>query len=82
MTVLEVSAVMAALVMTATPLKLTPPFPTMIRGMLRYKTIRARSTTTRDRNLQFRGAVSTGGSPLDFWFFSPAFMCNLVRRAP
>ena len=31
--------------------------------------IRARSTTTRDRNLQFRGAVSTGGSPLDFLLF-------------
>ena len=31
--------------------------------------IRTRSTTTRDRNLQFRGAVSTGGSPLDFLLF-------------
>ena len=30
---------------------------------------RTRSTTTRDRNLQFRGAVSTGGSPLDFVLF-------------
>ena len=30
---------------------------------------RKRSTTTRDRNLQFRGAVSTGGSPLDFLLF-------------
>ena len=38
--------------------------------------------TTRDRNLQFRGAVSTGGSPRDFLFFSPVFMRNLVRRAP
>ena len=28
-----------------------------------------RSTTTRDRNLQFRGAVSTGGSPLDCLLF-------------
>ena len=27
---------------------------------------RTSSTTTGDRNLQFRGAVSTGGSPLDF----------------
>ena len=27
------------------------------------------STTTRDRFLQFRGAVSTGGSPLDFFLF-------------
>ena len=30
---------------------------------------RTSSTTTRDRNLQFRGAVSTGGSPLDFLLF-------------
>ena len=44
--------------------------------------VRTRATTTRDRNLQFRGAVSTGGSPLDFFAFSPVFMCNLVRRAP
>ena len=43
---------------------------------------RTSSTTTRDRNLQFRGAVSTGGSPLDSFAFSPVFMCNLVRRAP
>ena len=28
--------------------------------------LRTSSTTTRDRNLQFRGAVSTAGSPLDF----------------
>ena len=28
--------------------------------------LRTSSTTTRDGNLQFRGAVSTGGSPLDF----------------
>ena len=31
---------------------------------------RTRSTTTRDRNLQFRGTVSTGGPPLDFLLFS------------
>ena len=31
--------------------------------------IRTSSTTTRDRNLQFQGAVSTGGSPLDFLLF-------------
>ena len=30
---------------------------------------RTSSTTTRDRNLQLRGAVSTGGSPLDFLLF-------------
>ena len=35
---------------------------------------RASSTTTRDRNLQFRGAVSTGGSPLDFCFFSSIYV--------
>ena len=28
---------------------------------------------TRDRNLQFRGAVSTGGSPLDFLLFLQYF---------
>ena len=31
-------------------------------------------TTTRDRNLQFRGAVSTGGSPLDFLLFSSIYV--------
>ena len=31
--------------------------------------LRTSSTTTRDRNLQFRAAVSTGGSPLDFLLF-------------
>ena len=31
--------------------------------------VRTRSTTTRDRTLQFRGAVSTGDSPLDFLLF-------------
>ena len=36
--------------------------------------IRTSSTTTRDRNLQFRGDVSTGGSPLDFCFFSSSYM--------
>ena len=41
---------------------LDPPPPTAM-------ILRARSTTTRDRNLQFRGAVSTGGSPLDFLLF-------------
>ena len=40
----------------------------------RIQKIRASSTTTRDRNLQFRGAVSTGGSPLDFCFFSSIYV--------
>ena len=31
--------------------------------------VRTSSTMTRDRNLQFRGAVSTGGSPLDCLLF-------------
>ena len=35
---------------------------------------RAHSTTTRDRNLQLRGAVSIGGSPLDFCFFSSIYV--------
>ena len=38
--------------------------------------VRTRSTTTRDRNLQFRGAVSTGGSPLDFLLFLQ-FLCAI-----
>ena len=37
--------------------------------LISEKLLRTRSTTTRDRNLQFRGAVSTGGSPLDFLLF-------------
>ena len=41
-----------------------------------YTKIRARSTTTRHRNLQFRGAVSTGGSPLDFLLFLQ-FLCAI-----
>ena len=46
---------------------------------------RTRLTTTRDRNLQFWGAVSTGFfefSPVDFCHFSPGLLCNLVRKAP
>ena len=42
-------------------------------------------TTTRDRNLQFRGAVSTGFF-LNFlqliFSFSPGFLCNSVRNRP
>ena len=46
---------------------------------------RARSTTTRDRNLQFRGAVSAGFFGIftsGSFPFSPSFLCNLVRRSP
>ena len=39
-----------------------------------HANFRARSTTTRDRNLQFRGAVCIGGSPLDFWLFSSIYV--------
>ena len=39
------------------------------RGIKSFVRVRTRSTTTRDRNLQFRGVVSTGGSPLDFLLF-------------
>ena len=38
-----------------------------------------RARSTRDRNLQCRGAVSTGFfefSPVDFFPLSPGFMCN------
>ena len=47
-----------------------------------FPSVRTRSTTTRDRNLHFRGAVSTGSfefSPVDF---STGFLCNLVRKSP
>ena len=42
---------------------------------------RTSSTTTRDRNLQFRGAVSTGGSPLDFLLFSSIYV-QLSKTSP
>ena len=48
--------------------------------------IRTHSTTTRDRNLQFRGAVSTGFfefSPVDSFPLSPGFfLCNLIMKSP
>ena len=43
------------------------------------------STTTRDRTLQFRGAVSTGffwSFSSDLFEFSPGLRCNLVRKPP
>ena len=43
--------------------------------------VRTRLTTARDRNLQFRDTVSTGffeSSPVDFYPFSPGFLCNLL----
>ena len=43
--------------------------------------LRTRSTTTRDRNLQFRGAVSTGGSPLDFLVFLQ-YLCAISKTSP
>ena len=43
--------------------------------------VRTRSATTGDRNLQFRGAVSTGFSPVDFSPYSPGLLlCALVRK--
>ena len=57
-------------------------FAQRISELFLYKLFRTSSTTTRDRNLQFRGAVSAGGSPLDLFAFSPVFMRNLVRQAP
>ena len=49
--------------------------------------IRARSTTTRDRNLQFRGAISTGFffsffSCGLFFAFSLGFLFNKGRKSP
>ena len=53
--------------------KLREAFPGNLDGFLFFSNFsvlfRTRSTTTRDRNLQFRGAVSTGGSPLDYLLF-------------
>ena len=45
----------------------------------------ARSTTTRDRNLQFRRNFSTRFfefSPVNVFPFSPGFMCKLVGKTP
>ena len=44
--------------------------------------IRTSSTTTRDRNLQFRGAVSTGGSPLDFLLFFSSIYVQFSKTSP
>ena len=47
--------------------------------------VRTRSTTTRDRKLQFRGAVSTGFFSIfssGFFPFSPGSLCSLVRKWP
>ena len=41
--------------------------------------VRARSTTTRDRNLLFRGL---GHSPVVFFVFLQGSLCNLARRSP
>ena len=48
------------------PETLSKHFSETLRRLPRLRTT---STTTRDRNLQFRGAVSTEGSPLDFLLF-------------
>ena len=51
-----------------------------------YHSIRTRLTTTRDRSLQFRGAVSTGFffefSLVDLFPSSPGLLCSLVRKSP
>ena len=44
--------------------------------------VRTSSTTTRDRNLQFRGAVSTGGSPLDFFCFFSRIYVQFGKTSP
>ena len=44
--------------------------------------LRTSSTTARDRNLQFRGAVSTGGSPLDFLLFLQYFHVQFSKTSP
>ena len=55
-------------------------FDKVLRRVLR---IRMRLTTTRDRNLQFRGADWIFEfSPVVVFFCSPGLLCNLVRRSP
>ena len=48
--------------------------------------VRTRSTTTRDRNLQFRGSFSTGFFlsflQWKFFLFLQVFLCNLIRKWP
>ena len=46
-------------------------------------TFRASSTTTRDRSLcNFGAPLSTGGSPLDFFAFSPVFYVHFSKAGP
>ena len=50
--------------------------------MITEPNFRTSSTTTRDRNLQFRGAVSTGGSPLDFLLFFSSIYVQFSKTSP
>ena len=56
----------------------------ILKAIFGIEGIRTCSTTTRDRNLQFRGTVSTGFlnfSPLYFPSFSRVFCVLLVRKS-
>ena len=47
-----------------------------------YLFLRTSSTTTRDRDLQLRGAVSTGGSPLEFFCFFSSIYAQFSKTSP
>ena len=78
----------------AHPLQNPPPHPIakltapstwlslLLKAIPKHLLVRTRSTTTRDRNLQFRGAGSTGGSPLDFLLFLPSMYVQFSKTSP
>ena len=56
--------------------------PEVSGSLKRNPKLRTNTTTTRDRNLQFRGAVSTGGSPLDFFLFRQVLCAIWLEETP
>ena len=63
-----------------------PRFAAGLPGLVisRCRKLRTRSTTTRDRNLQFRGIFSTGLLEFSPGIFplSPDFLCSLIGNRP
>ena len=58
-------------------------FANMGVGVVRIISMATRSTTTRDRNLQFRESFSTEFLNFLQWIFSfPGFMCKLAWKSP
>ena len=70
--------------------KSTPPITPKYSQIINWRNkdhlcFRTRSPTKRDRNLQFRGVVSTGFFSIfssGIFPFSPGLLCNLVRKRP